>query len=311
MLVTTSDPKTIFPYLQKIQTPKNRSHKGENGRVLVIGGSSLFHSASLWAAEIASHIVDIVHYSSTVENNEIFLSLKKKFRNGIVVPKKDIPLYAKEDDAILVGPGMVRGEKNSKFPSAGRRTNFQFQEIIKIKDESAYTRALTKYLLETYPGKQFVLDAGVLQMMDTEWLTHLKKKPVLTPHQVEFLDLFGVDVRSKNQEEKMKIVFEFAKKYQSVILLKSVDDIISDGIQTVRVAGGNPGLTKGGTGDLLAGLATSLAAKSSGFESAVVASFLLKKTGEHLSMDNGYWYNISDIIEKLPSVFKRLNQSEL
>ena len=87
---------------------KPNSHKGQNGRVLIIGGSSLFHSSSIWAAEIASYFVDIVHYSSTKENNEIFLSLKKKFRNGIVVEQKDLDEYVKEDDAILVGPGMLR-----------------------------------------------------------------------------------------------------------------------------------------------------------------------------------------------------------
>src|SRR3989338_8813397 len=100
MLIKTSSLNSIKPFLKSIHLPQPNSHKGQNGRILVIGGSTLFHSASLWAAEIASHFVDMVHYASTVENNEIFLSLKKKFRNGIVVPKKDISLYAKEDDAI-------------------------------------------------------------------------------------------------------------------------------------------------------------------------------------------------------------------
>src|SRR3989338_9467369 len=114
MLVKTSDFKLIKSFLNKLSLPKPNSHKGNNGRVLIIGGSSLFHSASLWAAEVASHFCDIVHYSSTVENEKIFLSLKKKFRNGMIVPQEKIMEYVKEDDVILVGSGMVRQDQKSK-----------------------------------------------------------------------------------------------------------------------------------------------------------------------------------------------------
>ena len=115
MLIKTFDIKTIKPLMQKLFIPKSNSHKGQNGKVLIIGGSSLFHSASIWAAEIASHFVDIVHYSSTKENNEIFLSLKKKFHNGIIVSQKELEHYVKEDDAILLGPGMLRKNPNNKI----------------------------------------------------------------------------------------------------------------------------------------------------------------------------------------------------
>src|SRR3990167_5420789 len=143
MFIKTSDTKSIKPYLKEIFLPKPNSHKGQNGKVLIIGGSSLFHAASIWAAEIASHFVDMVHYSSTKENNEIFLSLKKKFRNGIVIPQKHILEYVEEDDVILIGPGMVRG-KITNYEL--RITNFS--DIIKIKDEATYTYYLTKHLLE-------------------------------------------------------------------------------------------------------------------------------------------------------------------
>ena len=62
--------------LKQIYIPAGDSHKGQNGRLLVIGGSRLFHAASLWALEVASRIVDLVHYSSVEENNEIVQHLK-------------------------------------------------------------------------------------------------------------------------------------------------------------------------------------------------------------------------------------------
>src|SRR3989337_1113762 len=108
MLIKTSDNRLVKSFLSKLPLPQANSHKGQNGRVLIIGGSSLFHSASLWAAEVASHFCDMVHYSSTKENQEIFLSLKKKFQNGIIVPQEKLMEYVKEDNVILVGSGMVR-----------------------------------------------------------------------------------------------------------------------------------------------------------------------------------------------------------
>ena len=60
--VTTEDLKTLY-------VPPPDSHKGQNGKLLVIGGSHLFHAASLWALTVASRIVDLVHYSSVPENN--------------------------------------------------------------------------------------------------------------------------------------------------------------------------------------------------------------------------------------------------
>ena len=70
-LISTTDLNSARTYLKAIQYPTSSSHKGQNGKVLVIGGSSLFHGAVLWAAEAASCIVDMVHVASTVENNEV------------------------------------------------------------------------------------------------------------------------------------------------------------------------------------------------------------------------------------------------
>jgi NAD(P)H-hydrate epimerase len=281
MLIKTSDTKIIKTFLTKLILPQSDSHKGQNGRVLIIGGSSLFHSASLWAAEVASHFCDMVHYSSTEENQEIFLSLKKKFQNGIIVPQEKLMEYVKEDDAILVGSGMVREGVEAK-----------------------YTRDLTKTLITDFPEKQFVFDAGALQTMDREWLLRLKTPAIITPHQKEFEKLFDVLIHQMSITEKVKLVKDMAKKYNSIILLKAITDIISDGDELYLIEGGNAGLTKGGTGDILAGLTTALSSNNSALNSAVSASILLKKTGEKLFHSKGYWYNVSNIIDMIPEVLK-------
>lgn len=298
MLIKTSDAKLVKSFLSKLALPKPNSHKGQNGRVLIIGGSSLFHSASLWAAEVASHFCDMVHYSSTEENQKIFLSLKKKFHNGIIVPQEKLMEYVKEDNAILVGPGMMR-EEISKIQIKNQK------DLQKVTNEGTYTHLLTKYLIENFPDKQFVFDAGALQMMKPDWLLKLKKPAIITPHQKEFETLFGKSILDLPQEEKVKLVIETAREYRVIILLKAIIDIISDGDEIYLVDGGNAGLTKGGTGDILAGLTTALSSSNSALTSAVTASLLLKKTGEKLFHSKGYWYNVGNIIEMIPEVLAR------
>jgi NAD(P)H-hydrate epimerase len=101
-------------------------------------------------------------------------------------------------------------------------------------------------------------------------------------------------------------VLRIAKKYNCVILLKSVDDIISDGKRAYTIKGGNAGLAKGGSGDVLAGLSCSFYAKNNVLLSALTSSILLKITAEKLFLTKGYWYNISDIIDKFPEILKSL-----
>ena len=282
MLIKTSDTRSVKSIFNQLKLPQPNSHKGQNGRVLIIGGSSLFHSASLWAAEVASHFCDMVHYSSTEENQEIFLSLKKKFHNGIIVPQEKLMDYVKEDDVILVGSGMMREGVEAK-----------------------YTFDLTKSLIKNFPEKQFVFDAGALQVMEPDWLLKLKTSAIITPHQKEFEKLFNVSIHQISVEEKIKLVQAMAKKYKIIILLKAIIDIISDGNEVYLVEGGNAGLTKGGTGDILAGLTTTLSSNNSALTSAVTASLLLKKTGEKLFRSKGYWYNVDNIIEMIPEVLAR------
>lgn len=285
-LISTSDTDTIQQYLRVIHIPDAVSHKGQNGKVLVIGGSSLFHGAVLWAAEAVSHIVDMVHVASTSENNEIIKNIKTKWQTGMVIPQKDILHYVEEDNVILIGNGMMR-----------------------MGEEGEYTKKIVYDLITHFPDKQFVFDAGAIQMMENKWLKLLHKKAVITPHQKEFQTLFGVDLHNLSIEEKELLVFQKAKEFNCVILLKAIEDIVSDGDKTVRVTGGNAGLTKGGTGDILAGLVSGMSTTSDVFSSAVVASFLLKKTAEYLFETKGYWYTTKDILHTFPAVFHSLIQN--
>lgn len=283
MIVKTSDIDTIKPFLEKFRLPEPYSHKGQNGKVMIIGGSSLFHSAIIWSAEIASYFVDMVHVGTTQGNSEIITSIKKKWQNGIVIPFNQVETYVSEDDVVLMGTGIMREGKEGEF-----------------------ARALTKKLFEKFPDKKWVIDAGSLQIMDKEWLLNLKTKPILTPHQREFQQLFGINIIELAREEKMRAVESIAKKYHCILLVKEGFDIATDGNETAIIEGGNAGLTKGGTGDILAALTACFCTKHDGVTSAVLASYLLKKTADVLYEKKGYWFNNTDLISTIPFVLNSL-----
>lgn len=292
--------------LKKLYTPPSGSHKGQNGKLLIIGGSSLFHAASLWALNIASRIVDMVFYASVQENNQILSDLKKEFRNGIIVPRNDIENYINEADCIVIGPGMMRTE-NSKL-------QFKTQNLKEINmetDEGLQSYYLTKYLLEKYPQKKWVIDAGALQMMEPEWLIGLKGNAIITPHAGEFE---RVESRIKNQElrkglknknlnERVKM---FAEEFNVIVLLKGKEDLVCSPNNCSVIKGGNAGMTKGGTGDVLAGLVGALACNNDLWLAARSASYINKKAGDSLYEKVGFYFNSSDLADEIPRVMRLL-----
>jgi len=256
--------------VRKLILPKPDSHKGQNGRLLIIGGSHLFHAASLWALTVASRIVDLVHYCSVEENNQIVHELKKEFRNGIVISRDDIDDYIIEDDAVLIGPGMTRDEE---------------------------TKILTDRLLKKYPQKQWIIDAGALQMMELE---NISKNAILTPHHQEFeLLLNKSEIRSTKSETNSNVQ-NFAKQFNCIILLKGKEDVASNGKETKVIEGGNAGMTKGGTGDVLAGLIAALSCKNDPWTATCAGSYINKHAGDALYKTVGPFFNASDLADQIP-----------
>ena len=258
----------IDKYLKQIVLPRPDSHKGENGRVLVIGGSKLFHAASFWSASMVSKMVDMVHFSShAVENNELMrVRAKGKFWEGMVVPWEDLDRYIVEDDCILIGPGMERGEE---------------------------TREIVNKLLKKYPEKRWVVDGGALQEVDAKLLN---KNMIVTPNKRELQILLN--------HYTITTLDHLAQKLEGVtILAKGVVDVISNAVERLEVGGGSPGMTKGGTGDVLAGIVCGLYAKSPAMASCVVASHVNKRAGEELEKKVGTFFSASDLIGEVQKVF--------
>jgi len=277
--------------LRKLYIPPPSSHKGQNGKLMVIGGSKLFHAASLWALRVASRIVDMVFYSSVPQNNQIVMEAKEEFRDGIIVPRNKIEDYIKEAECILIGPGLPRKDGEQKGDND--------------------TKELTESLLKKYPDKKWVLDGGSLQTMDPQLIP---RNTILTPHYKEFEKLFNSkfqisNFKSNSNDQISKIqkkVGEMAKKYNCTILLKRPTDIVCSPKECLKIKGGNAGMTKGGTGDVLAGLVAALYCKNDDpFLVAASGSYINKKAGESLFKKVGYYFNASDLTNEIPKVMKK------
>jgi NAD(P)H-hydrate epimerase len=132
---------------------------------------------------------------------------------------------------------------------------------------------------------------------------------IVTPNSREFEMLFGIEIRDKNKEIRIKNVGEMAKKYQLIIVLKGPETIVSNGDETIIVKGGSAGLTKGGTGDLIAGITTAMLSKNEPLLAAAAANFLVKKTAEDLEVERGLMFSIDDVVEMVPKTWKRLTTS--
>ncbi len=250
----------ISKYVKKIMLPQSNSRKGENGRVLVIGGSRLFHAASYWSACMASKIVDMVHFSSPAMENDELMRVRAKagFWEGIVVPWEEVEHYIQEDEAILIGPGMERGEE---------------------------TRKIVNELLTKYPSKRWVVDGGALQEVDPGLLN---QNMIVTPNKRE-QEILGDKIPGG-----------------VTILAKGPMDIVSNGEERVEIGRGNGGMTKGGSGDVLAGIVVGLYAKSPAMAACIVASQVNKRAGDNLAKRVGPFFSAGDLIAEAQKVLGKM-----
>lgn len=321
-------PAYIQPHIAAIQRIDPHSHKGQNGKVLFIGGSSLFHAAARWSLDTIATMVDMVFYASVPENATLTHEAKSNFWDGVVVPRSDLESYLRESDVIVIGPGMMR-EQNRTQPN-----RHEFPKPSE-KEWNEDTYAVTNYLLSTYPEKKWVVDAGALQMVEPHLLTG---QMIITPHQGEFITLLQhahlekelgntqdlsntieqqlSDIElSKGSEEENDLMEELKDKVKPIahalgdvtILRKSTLDCVWNTQSMSVIAGGNAGMTKGGTGDTLAGLVGGLYVFTSDpFSACVVGSYVNKIAGDRLYQKVGPFFSSSDLVGEIPIVLKEL-----
>jgi len=248
-----------------IMNRKKYSHKGDNGRLLVIGGSEKYHGAPLFSILSARRFVDLIYFYPAVKvKQEELISVIKNKVTEVIILKKLSDRDFKKIDVVLFGIGT--NKKNTKLD-------------VNINSKQ-------------FKNKRLVIDGGGLDFIKGE----IPFNSIITPHETEFIELFGMEGNKQN-------VKKMARENNCIILKKdSHGDIISDGKTIKIIKGGNVGLTKGGTGDVLSGLTAALFCKNSAINSCIIASKIIKNSANKLEKTFGYNYCTSDLIEELARV---------
>jgi NAD(P)H-hydrate epimerase len=259
------------------------AHKGQGGRVMIIGGSSFFRGALEYAGRAAAKIADLVYIcapepcSGTAEKIPDFLGtcLRGDFLSEVHLPEILRRIDQYRCDSILVGPGLGLG------PEIG------------IKEE---TKKMVIGLVRELKEIKIVIDADGLNAI-SDHLETLKENVVLTPHRGEFERLSGREPKAENAAA-------FAKKYRCVVVLKAPVDIVSDGIKTKFNFTGNPGMATGGTGDILSGAIGGFASTNNLFDSSLAATFVTGLAGDMVQKEKGYYFTSADVLGKLSEAIR-------
>ncbi|MBK8620866.1 MAG: NAD(P)H-hydrate dehydratase [Saprospiraceae bacterium] len=163
-------------------------------------------------------------------------------------------------------------------------------------------------LLQNNPQIHKVIDADALNMMasaDVDF-SNLCGHSILTPHAKEFDRLFGAH---SNLYEREQTALSKAKEWNCIIILKGHYSRICTPQGKMYInSTGNPGMAKGGSGDVLTGILVGLLSqKYSPEEAAVIGTYIHGLAGDFAAEKHGQVSMLpTDLIENIGSVFKQL-----
>jgi len=281
---------TITSSLVKKFVPvrKLSSRKGDNGKVLVLGGSYIYHGAPALSSLAALKTgVDLVYTCVPKINVQ---STRAVSPNLIVIPLVDSKLTRGAVNKLL---GQIPNDLDSA--TIGMGLSIQDPEALKL---------LVKSLLDR--DVRLSLDATALVSYILPLLSG--KNVVVTPHAGEFKKMFG-EAPPDSKKARITMVEKFAKEHSITILLKCQTDIISDGAKTYLNPTNTPGMTVGGTGDILSGIIAGMLARNrNALESAVISAYFNGLAGKSTQKKLGSHMTATDLLDALPSVMKSFDK---
>jgi len=255
-------------------------HKGDRGRVTVVGGASGMTGAALHAARAAlaagAGLVKLVAGKETIEAARASLPDVLTLESTLG-PELEPAIAEALDwaDALVVGPGLGRDPPRAQFLSA---------------------------VLAGRPVPT-VIDADALTLFQGP----AERPVVLTPHLGEFRAQFGDQLADQAANDRWAAAVKAAQKVKGTVLLKGVPTVIADLRGPIHVvASGNPGLATGGSGDLLAGfIGAFLARGSAGPEAAALGAHALGRAAEHGARQwTARSLRPADVLAALPEIWR-------
>lgn len=263
--------------------PKEDSHKGDNGRVLVVSGGPYTGAAALTGIAAYRVGADLVQIASPLISYGVIASFSPSLivhplSSDILVPE-DVPRIAqiaKRAEAIVIGPGL----------GSDKETLTAVRELIRSIE------------------KPYVIDADGITAVAKDVNCLKNRDGIITPHSTEFKRL-SKEKTKKTLESQIKQVSALARRTKFTILRKGRVDILSDGKRVKLNETGNQAMTVGGTGDVLAGLCGGLLSKGvEPFNAARMAAFTSGYAGELAFKKKSYGMMPMDVVEEIPNVLK-------
>lgn len=270
-----------------IKNRPSNSHKGDFGKVAVIGGKKgmagsvfLSSSASLRSGAGLSYVICPSSISNILQIKSTECIIEEiacdYFYYEKEIAEKILSLI-KNKDALAIGPGMGKGENLDK---------------------------LIKIILDNF-DKNIVIDAdGINALKENIDIIDKKNNLVLTPHEMEFSRISNLPLYFiKNNREKVSK--DFAKKHNIVLVLKGKNTIVTDGYKLYINNSGNSGMATAGSGDVLTGIILANLSNMKAFDAAVLSVYIHGLAGDIYASKNCEDSLIaSDIIKNLPKAYK-------
>ncbi|MGQ4875703.1 MAG: NAD(P)H-hydrate dehydratase [Promethearchaeia archaeon] len=266
-------------------------HKGQFGKVLIIGGSKDYSGAPAYSslASIAFGIDLVITFVPDVIGNVL-----RGYSPNLIVRSSEgnhlndnslneLIQLVEWADAILIGPGMGTHEET----------------------EGLLLKLLEKIRIEK---KKCVLDADALKLVKNHLETLKGMELILTPHAGELKIISGIDLpRYDKIDEISEILLDLAKNLNVTLLLKGAYDYISDGEKLKINKTGCPEMSIGGTGDVLSGLCASLLSIGNDpFSSACSAAFINGYAGELCKKNIGERFTSLDLISHINDAISKI-----
>jgi len=259
-------------------------HKGQFGKLLVIGGSQQYTGSPWYNAMAALRAgVDLVYIFApervsnilaTVAPEMITLPYKGDFLTRAQMPLIFKIVEEKRITALVLGGGLGREKETVKA-------------VYSIIQKSSLP---------------MVLDADAIRALEKKWQILKEKKAVLTPHADEFRQMTGENPNPDFSDRKAKVT-KWAQIIGVPVLLKGHIDVASDGKELYFNRGGSTLMTKGGFGDTLAGICGAFLARGvNAFEAVCAACYINNKAGEMACKEYGEGVLASDIFKFIPKV---------
>ena len=272
------------------------TQKGDYGKVLIIGGSRGMTGAPVMAAQAALKAgAGLVTVASAKSLNVV---LSSKLTEAMTYPLTDddgslsaecidelLPLLDRAD-SVLIGPGMGKGRGCRKV----------FEAVMKNC------------------RVPLVVDADGLNLLseDPSVMESCSCSLIFTPHEVEMSRLLGEEL-SVVTEGRISVSDMYAQENGVTLILKGHHTIVtgSDGTQYINNTG-NPGLSTGGSGDVLAGIIAALAAKGDRIDEAATAAaavYIHGRSGDLAAAELGEdSITATDVIKYLPDAIKSVHK---